>query len=415
MIQGSLSNSFSMLFYPNQSHKNLQLYTGTKKKNIVNKMYQENNLAKSKFEDIFAEYKQNPQPFVSSSLIAECRKNGDLEKAFDIYNILLNHPSQTPHLGVFKAMINACIQLNHHQLAVPIWDDMSKFNIKMDKICFGMMAGVAAKTANSDLADKLLKKITDAGSSLSIDVMDCTQLIQAFTRGGNIDGAFQVLELLDNRRIKPNAVTYTCLLTNCKDLEIGKRIHQHLINRKIEWTKTLETALLHMYSQAGSWKDAWSIFSKMKTKDSVAWSAMISACRNNEYGLQAITLFNQMQKEGIKADNITYISMLSVCANLTAISIGKQIHKQIEAQKIKTEVSLENALVHMYAKCGEPSTAKSIFDRIKCKDVISWNAIINGYSLNGLGMDGFTLFQQMEKEGIKPNNVTFVSLLNGFR
>ncbi|KAL0422106.1 UNVERIFIED_CONTAM: Pentatricopeptide repeat-containing protein [Sesamum latifolium] len=66
----------------------------------------------------------------------------------------------------------------------------------------------------------------------------------------------------------------------------------------------------------------------------------------------------------------------------------------------------------MYAKCGRLDLAWDVFEKIKWKEVFSWNAMISGLSMHGRADDAIDLFLKMQRDNVKPNDITFVALLN---
>jgi pentatricopeptide repeat protein len=66
----------------------------------------------------------------------------------------------------------------------------------------------------------------------------------------------------------------------------------------------------------------------------------------------------------------------------------------------------------MYAKCGSLEDAWIVFNKMPSRDVVSWNAMILGHVKCGQGQKALELFQQMQQEGVQPNYVTFVGVLN---
>lgn len=49
-----------------------------------------------------------------------------------------------------------------------------------------------------------------------------------------------------------------------------------------------------------------------------------------------------------------------------------------------------------------------------CKDlVVTWNAIIQAYSIHGYGKLALEMFTEMQQQNVKPNSITFCCLLNG--
>jgi pentatricopeptide repeat protein len=46
------------------------------------------------------------------------------------------------------------------------------------------------------------------------------------------------------------------------------------------------------------------------------------------------------------------------------------------------------------------------------RDVVAWNTMILGRVKCGQGQKALELFQQLQQEGVRPNSVTFVGVLN---
>ena len=65
----------------------------------------------------------------------------------------------------------------------------------------------------------------------------------------------------------------------------------------------------------------------------------------------------------------------------------------------------------MYARCGELSCARKVFDEITERDLVSWNSMISGYSKMGYAGDAVGLFQEMRGLGFEPDEMTLVSVL----
>src|SRR5258706_14597262 len=108
--------------------------------------------------------------------------------------------------------------------------------------------------------------------------------------------------------------------------------------------------------------DARSIYDNIQSKDLYLWNSMISGYGQNGNGKESIDLFQQMQKQGIQPDHITYTIALSACSDLLALSIGKEIHSQIIQSGIEWNIEMKNSLLNMYLKCGNMNDARSIFD-----------------------------------------------------
>ncbi|THU50215.1 hypothetical protein C4D60_Mb06t17780 [Musa balbisiana] len=148
-------------------------------------------------------------------------------------------------------------------------------------------------------------------------------------------------------------------------------------------------------------------------KNSVTWNTMISGyLHRREFGT-AVAMFRSMQMENVRPTEVTMASLLSACAHLGALNMGRWIHAYIRNHQLKMDVVLGNALIDMYFKCGAVETALEAFRGMPTRNIFCWNSVIAGLGMNGYGDRAVAVFHEMEKmERIKPDGVTFVGLLS---
>ena len=230
---------------------------------------------------------------------------------------------------------------------------MERYSILPDYWCFALLTQVCAKTGDSILAKKLFIKVKNKEFNFfSINVINCTLLIQALSHGGHMDDSMEVLEWMIEHGIKPDAQLYVCLLKSCTDLAVGKFIHAHITKTQAKWDIYLENSLLNMYAKCGSLDDARTVFDSIHSRSVVSWNAMITGYGQNGNAKEAFELFKQMQQSGVQPSHVTYTVALSACADLVSLSLGKEIHSQINQSGIEWTTEMKNSLLNMYAKCG---------------------------------------------------------------
>lgn len=139
---------------------------------------------------------------------------------------------------------------------------------------------------------------------------------------------------------------------------------------------------------------------------------MIGCLTQNGCNVEALDYFHKMQSEGMSPNNITFICAMEACANLAALEEGQQIHTSIVMICYEHEIKVSNALIDMYSKCGSLVFAMSLFRRMRHRTIVSWNAMIAAFGQHGLGKEAMALFWQMQTEGVKPDNITFISIMN---
>ena len=125
----------------------------------------------------------------------------------------------------------------------------------------------------------------------------------------------------------------------------------------------------------------------------------------------AISLFDKMEEAGLKPDDGAVISILAASAESGLIGLGEKVHASIQRMRFKCSTHVSNALVDMYAKCGRLNRALRLFNGMKTRDLVSWNAMIQGLAMHGLAEEALEIFSRMKQEGFAPDKVTFVGVL----
>jgi pentatricopeptide repeat protein len=173
-------------------------------------------------------------------------------------------------------------------------------------------------------------------------------------------------------------------------------------------------AIVDMYAKLSKIEAAQRMFDIMPVRDAVSWNTLITGYTQNGLANEAIETYGHMQKdEGLKAIQGTIVSVLPAYSHLGALQQGMRMH----ALSIKTGLSLDvyvgTCLVDLYAKCGKLADAMLFFESMPRRSTSTgpWNAIMAGLGVHGHGAKTLGLFSQMQQEGIKPDHVTFVSLL----
>eukprot|EP01018_Ginkgo_biloba_P030437 Gb_10713 [translate_table: standard] len=235
-----------------------------------------------------------------------------------------------------------------------------------------------------------------------------------FRQDGTFKETIEILHDIDHRVIPVDSKIYAFLLQTCanmKALEEGKRVHAHMLINGTDQNTFLDTKLIIMYANCGSFMDARQVFGKMPNPNVLSWNAMIKGYAMHGRFEESLAVYYQMQRAGEQANNSTFPSVLKACAGLAALQQGKDIHDCIIRSGLESDAFVKNALVDMYAKCGSIDLARHVFDKMLQRDVVSWTAMISGYSQYGHCVDALKLFSEMQLAGMKPNSITISSVL----
>ncbi|KAH7331795.1 hypothetical protein KP509_20G051200 [Ceratopteris richardii] len=246
------------------------------------------------------------------------------------------------------------------------------------------------------------------------DVSSWNMMIKAYLEHELIEKALAALDGMQMCGIQPDHITFLPFVKVCSNilaLEHGQHIHASIVKRGFDTQLAIINSLINMYGKCGKLEEAHLLFDKAPEKDILTWNALMTGYVSEGQGLAALRLYLQLEHAGIKPDKGTYFRAIRACTAVSALGLGKRIHEAVKEAGFSTEMSIINALVDMYAKCGSLKDAHRVFQESSNKDVVTWSSLISGYAEQSDYDTAVELFQEMQEEGVKPDGIAFLSLL----
>ncbi|CAL5386578.1 unnamed protein product [Camellia sinensis] len=280
-----------------------------------------------------------------------------------------------------------------------VFDYMPERNV----VTWNAMIGGYIRNGDLDAASFLFEKMSTRSAITWIEMID------GFASNGVTLTARQLFDQvpLELR----NVVTWTVMVDGYAsngEMEAAKEIFEAMpIRNYFVWS-----SMISGYCKKGDVQAAKAIFDRIPKRNLVNWNSLISGLAQNGFCEEALDFFTKMQTEGFEPDEITVVSVLSACAQLGLPDSGKEIHQMIIHKGIKLNQFILNGLVDMYAKCGDLTNARLIFERMSKRNDACWNAMISGFAIHGQCKEALEFFGRMEASSEKPNVITFLSVLS---
>ncbi|KAI3919190.1 hypothetical protein MKX01_018829 [Papaver californicum] len=168
-----------------------------------------------------------------------------------------------------------------------------------------------------------------------------------------------------------------------------------------------------MYGKCGEIGDVYQVFDRIPHRDQVSWNSMISSLCKFEEWESTLEAFRVMQLQNADPSSFTLVSVALACSYLNKHD-GLRLGKQIHGYSLRTwdeKTFTNNALITMYAKLGRVDYSKSLFEQFENRDMVSWNTVISSLTQNDRFEEALVLLRLMVSEGVKPDVVTFASVL----
>ncbi|MCO5570422.1 hypothetical protein L7F22_024144 [Adiantum nelumboides] len=244
-------------------------------------------------------------------------------------------------------------------------------------------------------------------------IVSWTAMIAALAQDGRGQEALELFYRLHTQclQLKVDQVTFLRVLNACSNYSLlaqGQEIHAAIVENGYGGDDVVATSLISMYGKCESLAHAKAVFLRTKKKDIVCWTALITACAQNEHHEEALYLSLEMQNGGIAPDNYTYVCILNACSGLLLLEEGRQIHSIVVEEGLAQHFMMGTALVNFYGKCKSLQDARTVFGCLTHRDVVSWNAMISALVESDCNQGALHLFWQMHLHAIKADNVTYL-------
>ncbi|KAI5066600.1 hypothetical protein GOP47_0019224 [Adiantum capillus-veneris] len=348
-----------------------------------------------------------------SALIAGYVKNGQGEEALICFQRMQSE-GFFPDAITYTSLLQACGITGAVDRGKQIHDEIVRQGLLGKDVVLGnALVDMYAKCG-------ALAQAQEALDNLSIrNIVSWSALITGYVEKGQGKEALNCFQRMKSEGLSPNAITYACALKACgiaRAIETGREIHYEILNQGLLGTDVmLGTAVVNMYVKCGVLSKAQQVHDELPVRNVLSWNSLLAGYAQLGQCCEVLDCLQQMRREGLAPDAITYIYILKACGITGAVDVGKKIHDEIVNQDLLgKDVVLGTALVDMYAKCGVLTKAQRILDELPVRDVVSWSSLIAGYAQQGQGEQALNCFRRMQKEDIAPNNVSWNALIGAY-
>ncbi|ESR44806.1 hypothetical protein CICLE_v10003258mg, partial [Citrus x clementina] len=240
--------------------------------------------------------------------------------------------------------------------------------------------------------------------------MECKDIV-SWTRMTSLFVDFEYSRIICDTVALLNLISANAILG---DLKRGKQLRAQVVLGGLQLELCLSNSIIAIYSKCGDLDSSRSGFNQITEKSLVSWTAVILGYVQNGCAREALDLLIKMRQEKTDSvDSIMLVSILTVSGQLAALEICLQLHCLAFEAGFSWYRSVQNSLILSYSKCGNVDLAYIVFEEMGfLQDFVSWNAIINGYGVNGHGETALALYHTMTESREVPDNSTYLSILN---
>ncbi|KAJ0975995.1 hypothetical protein J5N97_017960 [Dioscorea zingiberensis] len=356
-------------------------------------------------------------------------------------SLKLFHKMKARNVISWNILISGLVKISDTEGSVVLFRQMGQEGVKFDVITlisiipgfnqvdekakgmsFHALVIKSGYSSDTPLNNALISMYANCGdieaSQLLFDSLEIKSVVSwnALMTGCRDHNLFrEVMVLFDQMKMegqKPNSVTLLNLLPICIFHQQGKSVHAFALRNFLTMDSPLLTSTMCMYARFENLEYCCLLFELLDKRNIISWNTMMSVCLQSRHVANAITCFKESLTVGLQPDSITILTLISAISFLGSLELAECVMSYIIRKGFNKNISVSNALIDMYAKSGSISIAKGLFDSLEDKDTITWSAIINGFGIHGDCVAALDLFSKMQEAGLKPDDVTIISILS---
>lgn len=319
----------------------------------------------------------------------------------------------SPDIVTFVCSLRACGTLGDVQVGHKLHTKILKAGYEIDSNVGNALVDVYVRCGSLTEAQRAFYDLPVR------DVVSWNTLIAGYNGCGLHKEALDCFDQMYMQGVSMDAVSTVCGLQACggsEAVEQLRKLHDKILKEGYERDLVIGNSLVDTYVKCHSLTEAQDVFDKLlPSRNVISWTAIILGSAEQGESAKAFIFYAQMQEQGVMPNNVSFMSLLKACGNATALETGKKVHAQIcnlLGEQEGDEISMDSALVDMYAMCGSMDDAQQVFDAITTRDHRSWTTLITGYARQGESTRVLQLFEIMRSEGFHPSEIAFLSVLN---
>jgi pentatricopeptide repeat protein len=185
-----------------------------------------------------------------------------------------------------------------------------------------------------------------------------------------------------------------------------------LLKSLLESNLFVATALVDAYGKCRCPKEALTIFGEMRDPSLISWNAMISGFVHNDLFEKVLLMFKKLCCYfGPVCNVVTIISVAQAYAGCGDAGMCKSAHAYAVKIGLDFNIPVTNSILGMYLSFSDLEIGREIFSKISIRDVVTWTVMMNFLLEKACASEVIRGFVQMRSNGIVPDRVAMVSLV----
>ncbi|CAK9185442.1 unnamed protein product [Ilex paraguariensis] len=292
---------------------------------------------------------ENPDLVSWNSMIAGYSENGDGERAMDVFVQLSRTPFAKPDGHTFAAVISATAAFPASNYGKPLHAQVKKAGFGRSVYVGSTLISVYFNNGETELAERVFTSISEK------DVVLWTDMIAGYSRAGDGESAIKFFCGMSQEGHKIDSFALSSVLSACAELATlkqGEMIQAQAVKTGYDVEMSVCGSLIDMYAKIGDLQPAELIISQVTNPDLKCWNALLGGYGLHGKAEEALRVFSEIPKHGLRPDQVTFLSMLSACGHCGLVDMGKFLWTHMKELGLRAGPKHYSCMVSLLSRAG---------------------------------------------------------------
>jgi len=279
-----------------------------------------------------------PTAITLGCMIEALVSNRRTAEAWRLAQQMLKEDSTRPLVNtvIYSTIIKGFAQMKEIGKVMTLYDEMRAHGCHANTITFNTILNAFAQGGAMDRVPALLEDMKSASPVVEPDIVTYSTLVKGFCNTGCLDRALQIVkEMQSSSKYMPDEVMYNSLLDGCakeQRPDDALKLFDEMKKSGVPPSNYTLSMLVKLMGRCRRLNQAFTLIeeitSEFKLKVNIqVYTCLITACFNNRQAFKALALHDQIIKEGVQPDEMTYSVLVQGCLKAGLVDKAVQLAK----------------------------------------------------------------------------------------
>ncbi|KAK9123243.1 hypothetical protein Sjap_012845 [Stephania japonica] len=354
-----------------------------------------------------------PSRSTYNNLINACGSSGHWQEALKVCKKMTEN-GVGPDLVTHNIVLSAYKNGGQYSKALSYFELMKGTNIRPDTVTFNIVIYCLTKLGEYGKASDIFCLMKDKRSESPPDTVTFTTMIHSYSACGQIENCKAMFDMMLAEGFRPNIVTYNALIGAYASHGMHNEalsVFNKLKSVRIRPDVVSYTSLLNSYGRSRQPEKARQIFEKMKQNSCkpnlVCYNALIDAYGSEGRLAEALEVLREMERNGLQPNVVTICTLLASCGRCGQTVKIESILSAAETRGIELNTVAYNSAISSYMNQGEYGKGLSLYKTMRRKrvkpDSATFNILISGSCKMGRYHGSLKFLDEMRDLKIAPS------------